>query len=128
MPRGFKAAPMTGILDRIARLVALTDNPNENEARNAAAKACALIREHGLQVAPPRSGDPFGMRALFPLVQENLQLTNEVRRVRALLAYEVHAHDHLREEHDALRAELHAAHVAEFERVNAEERDREAAE
>lgn len=43
----------TDILDRVRRLVALSSSNNEHEARNAAAKACALMRQHNLRVELP---------------------------------------------------------------------------
>lgn len=44
---------MSDVLEKVRRLVALAGSPNENEARNAAAKACALIREHKLVLSSP---------------------------------------------------------------------------
>lgn len=40
------------LLSRVRDLVRLTASPNDNEARTAAAKACELVREHGLLIAP----------------------------------------------------------------------------
>ena len=47
---------MTDVLDQVVKLIALATSPNDNEARNAAMKACALVREHKLVVVLP--GDP----------------------------------------------------------------------
>jgi hypothetical protein len=119
------------ILERITKLVALTDNPNENEARNAAAKACALIRKHGLQVAPAKSDDPLGvLRAfseVFPYLEKE-RLERQVKSLRAIADDAVRENDRLRDANDHLRQEVHAARVREYERVNVEERGREAAE
>jgi len=53
---------MTSVVERVRKLVALAASPNENEARNAAALACRLIREHGLELVdarpPPRAPPP----------------------------------------------------------------------
>lgn len=57
--------PEEKIIDRVKKLIALTENSNENEARNSAFQACKLIREHSLVVmgkvahkpaSPPGSG------------------------------------------------------------------------
>jgi len=42
--------PEEKIIDRVKKLIALTENSNENEARNSAFQACKLIREHSLVV------------------------------------------------------------------------------
>lgn len=49
----------TKILERVRQLVALTASPNENEARNAAALACRLIRDHKLEIVDrdPKPGN-----------------------------------------------------------------------
>ncbi len=44
---------MTAPVDRVRQLIALAGSSNENEARNAAAKACAMIREHRLELREP---------------------------------------------------------------------------
>lgn len=44
---------MSGILDRVHRLLALAASENENEARNAAVQACRLIRKHDLRLSHP---------------------------------------------------------------------------
>lgn len=56
---------MSGILDRVHRLLALAVSENENEARNAAVQACKLIKKHDLRlshphptIAPSPSGEP----------------------------------------------------------------------
>jgi len=46
---------MASVLDRLHRLIALTESPNENEARNAAVLAVALIRRHGVTLVLPES-------------------------------------------------------------------------
>jgi len=40
------------VLKRVGDLIALTNNPNEEEARTAAVKATALMREHRLVLVP----------------------------------------------------------------------------
>ena len=45
------------VLERVKNLVALSGSPNLEEARNAAHKACLLIREHKLEFAFP-AGHP----------------------------------------------------------------------
>lgn len=44
---------MSGVLDRVTRLLALATSENENEARNAAVQACKLIRQHDLRLSLP---------------------------------------------------------------------------
>jgi len=41
---------MSDVVEKVVRLIALASSDNEGEARNAAIKACALIREHKLLV------------------------------------------------------------------------------
>lgn len=41
---------MGDVVEKVTKLIALTASPIEGEARNAALKACELIREHGLVV------------------------------------------------------------------------------
>ena len=41
---------MSDVVDRVTKLIALASSPNAEEARTAAHKACALIREHKLVV------------------------------------------------------------------------------
>jgi hypothetical protein len=43
-------------LDRIAALVALASSPAVEEARSAAHKACAMMREHGLAIGIEQDG------------------------------------------------------------------------
>lgn len=47
-------------LERVAKLVALTSNPNENEARNAAMLACKAIREHQLRIVTKEAAGSQG--------------------------------------------------------------------
>jgi hypothetical protein len=44
---------MTAILERLQRLLALAESPNDNEARNAALLAVRLIKQHGVKLALP---------------------------------------------------------------------------
>jgi hypothetical protein len=44
---------MRPLLDRIRDLIALTESPNENEARNAAIAAVRLIRKHRIVLSVP---------------------------------------------------------------------------
>lgn len=44
---------MSGILDRVQRLLSLATSDNEHEARNAAVQACKLIKQHNLRVSFP---------------------------------------------------------------------------
>jgi hypothetical protein len=44
---------MASVLERLERLIALTESPNANEARNAAMLAVRLIREHHIKLALP---------------------------------------------------------------------------
>jgi hypothetical protein len=46
---------MATVLERLARLIALSESPNEHEARNAALLATRLIRQHGIIFAMPES-------------------------------------------------------------------------
>jgi hypothetical protein len=43
---------MNNIVNKVQKLIALSASSNENEAHNAAAKACQLIREHKLRILP----------------------------------------------------------------------------
>jgi hypothetical protein len=57
---------MTPLLERIQRLLALSESPNENEARNAALLAARLIREHRVKLLlpdPPAAGTVVARRA-----------------------------------------------------------------
>ena len=44
---------MSSVLPKIYKLIALTENPNENEARSAAYQAVRLIREHKIILTDP---------------------------------------------------------------------------
>lgn len=44
---------MATVLERLQRLLALAESPNENEARNAAMLAVRLIRQHGVTFTVP---------------------------------------------------------------------------
>jgi hypothetical protein len=44
---------MTTVLERLERLIALTESPNENEARNAAVLAVRLMRQHRVTFSVP---------------------------------------------------------------------------
>jgi hypothetical protein len=46
---------MVTVLERLQRLIALTESPNENEARNAAVLAVRLIRQHQVVLTVPSS-------------------------------------------------------------------------
>lgn len=46
---------MATVLERVAHLLALSDSPNEHEARNAAWLAVGLIRKHRLVLSMPVS-------------------------------------------------------------------------
>lgn len=51
---------MSSPVERVAKLVALTGSPNDNEAQAAALQACRLIRKHGLSVGALGPGADFG--------------------------------------------------------------------
>jgi hypothetical protein len=44
---------MATVLERLQRLIALSESPNEHEARNAALLATRLIRQHGITFSMP---------------------------------------------------------------------------
>jgi hypothetical protein len=54
---------MATVLERVHHLVALSASPNENEARNAAVLAVALIRKHALVISMPARTTPSATRA-----------------------------------------------------------------
>jgi hypothetical protein len=47
---------VSGIVDRVNKLIALAASPNLHEARNAAVLAARLIREHNLEIREGREG------------------------------------------------------------------------
>lgn len=51
------------IVDRVEKLIALSASPNENEARNSAAIACKLIREHKLKLISAETHRPGPFKA-----------------------------------------------------------------
>lgn len=53
---------MSDVLERVRKLIALTASSNEGEARNAAEKACQLIRDHKLVVG---HAEPENIRFSF---------------------------------------------------------------
>ena len=53
---------MATVLERVHHLVALSTSPNENEARNAAVLAVALIRKHALVITMPARTTPAATR------------------------------------------------------------------
>jgi hypothetical protein len=48
---------MATVLERLRRLIALTESPNENEARNAAVLAVRLIRQHRVAFSLPEPSE-----------------------------------------------------------------------
>ncbi len=46
---------MASVLERLQRLIALTESPNEHEARNAAVLAVRLIRQHRVAFTLPEA-------------------------------------------------------------------------
>jgi hypothetical protein len=53
---------MATVLERLQRLIALSESPNEHEARNAAVLAVRLIRQHRVTFSLPEAGDrPVGI-------------------------------------------------------------------
>ncbi len=73
---------MTDIVARVEKLIALTASSNENEARNAAALACKLIREHKLRLtggavsdagSRPASGGGVGYTGYATSFRVNLE-------------------------------------------------------
>ena len=55
---------MASVHERLQRLLALAESPNEHEARNAAMLAVRLIRQHGVTfVVPERRPTPSPRRA-----------------------------------------------------------------
>jgi hypothetical protein len=52
---------MATVIERVHRLLALAESPNENEARNAAVQAARLIRQHRITLVLPEP--PFERRA-----------------------------------------------------------------
>ena len=56
---------MATILERLQRLLALAESPNEHEARNAAMLAVRLMRQHGVTFSvPPTRTTPTPKRCL----------------------------------------------------------------
>lgn len=55
---------MKDVIAQIHHLIALTDSPNENEARNAAMQVCRLIREHEVFLGPKCALDESYIRVL----------------------------------------------------------------
>jgi hypothetical protein len=74
---------MTAILERLARLIALTGSPNENEARNAAVLAVRLIRQHRVQLSlpEPSAGPPPRKVSPSPTVRRRTPASARNRRV-----------------------------------------------
>jgi hypothetical protein len=55
---------MATVIERVHRLLALAESPNEHEARNAAVQAARLIRQHKITLLLPES--PLEHRATPP--------------------------------------------------------------
>jgi hypothetical protein len=57
---------MASVKERLERLIALTESPNENEARNAAVLAVRLIRQHRVILTVPTSSATTPARRVSP--------------------------------------------------------------
>jgi hypothetical protein len=70
------------VLERVLRLIALTESPNENEARNAAVLAVKLIRQHKITLVIPEGRVPTpAPRRVSPAPRKRTPSTGRTRRV-----------------------------------------------
>jgi hypothetical protein len=69
------------LLNRVRDLIRLASSSNENESRTAAAKACEMIRENGLLIAPAHAE-----RALQEHARTNERLIRGIEACRAAKA------------------------------------------
>lgn len=70
------------VLEQVAKLVALSESPNGNEARNSALKACQLIIKHKLTVCfrPPTKRMPVeGQQAGEPVTGNQQNNSSQAR-------------------------------------------------
>ena len=97
---------MTGPTERARKLIALTASPNENEARNAAFEACALIRKHGLGVGGGGKVDLDAMSdaEIWDLHRAFQQRMSRMLQVMADATERERAQEQAKAEADGLRA------------------------